>query len=45
MMHGDFDTGYYKSTFSKYLFGRGHKCMLLKMMTILDDPLADDVVV
>ena len=43
-MHGHFDMGYSESTFSKYAFGRGsHKkstlCTLVKMMTIMDDPL------
>ena len=47
MMHDHFDMGYSESTFSKYAFGRregvtktvGKLCTLVKMMTILDDPL------
>ena len=45
--HGHFYMGYSESTFSKYAFGRGMGvtkkstlCTLVKMMTIMDDPLA-----
>ena len=44
--HCHFDMGYSESTFSKYAFGRGEGvtkkntlCTLVKMMTIMDDPL------
>ena len=44
--HGHFDICYSESTFSKYAFGRGEGvtkkstlCTLVKMMTIMDDPL------
>ena len=44
MTHGHFDIGYSEATFSKYAFGRGVTkksmlCTLVKMMTIIDDPL------
>ena len=43
MTHGHFYMGYSESTFSKYSFGRGSQkstlCTLVKMMTIMDDPL------
>ena len=46
MTHFHFDMGYSESTFSKYAFGRGEGvtkkstlCTLVKMMTIMDDPL------
>ena len=46
--HFHFDMGYSESTFSKYAFGRGEGvtkkstlCTLVKMMTIMDDPLGN----
>ena len=47
VMHCHFDMDYSESTFSKYAFGRGGEgftkkstlCTLVKMMTIMDDPL------
>ena len=45
MTHGHFYMGYSESTFSKYAFGRGEgvtkKSTLVKMMTIMDDPLSN----
>ena len=50
MTHFHFDMGYSESTFSKYAFGRGSQkkstlCTLVKMMTIMDDPLGIQVAI